>query len=49
MCSQGFLLAKTLGHSYYCIYSHFNKIRDKGKIVSARYPEGRGEREGVGR
>jgi hypothetical protein len=28
-------LAKTLGPSYYCLYSLFNKIRDKGKIVSA--------------
>jgi hypothetical protein len=28
-------LAKTLGLSYYCLYSLFNKIRDKGKIVSA--------------
>jgi hypothetical protein len=29
-------LAKTLVPSYYCLYSLFNKIRDKGKIVSAR-------------
>jgi hypothetical protein len=28
-------LAKTLGPSYYCLYSLFNKITDKGKIVSA--------------
>jgi hypothetical protein len=28
-------LAKTLGPPYYCLYSLFNKIRDKGKIVSA--------------
>jgi hypothetical protein len=28
-------LAKTLCPSYYCLYSLFNKIRDKGKIVSA--------------
>jgi hypothetical protein len=28
--------AKTLGPSYYCLYSLYNKIRDKGKIVSAR-------------
>jgi hypothetical protein len=28
-------LAKTLGPSYYCLYSLFNKVRDKGKIVSA--------------
>jgi hypothetical protein len=27
--------AKTLVPSYYCLYSLFNKIRDKGKIVSA--------------
>jgi hypothetical protein len=30
-------LAKTLGPSYHCLYSLFNKIRDKGKIVSAGY------------
>jgi hypothetical protein len=29
--------AKTLVPSYYCLYSLFNKIRDKGKIVSAGY------------
>jgi hypothetical protein len=28
-------LAKTLVPSYYCLYSLFNKIRYKGKIVSA--------------
>jgi hypothetical protein len=28
-------LAKTLGPSYYCLYSLFNKIKDKGRIVSA--------------
>jgi hypothetical protein len=28
--------AKTLVPSYYCLYSLYNKIRDKGKIVSAR-------------
>jgi hypothetical protein len=28
-------LAKTLGPSYYCLYSLFKKIRDKGKIVSS--------------
>jgi hypothetical protein len=28
-------LAKTLDPSYYCLYCLFNKIRDKGKIVSA--------------
>jgi hypothetical protein len=27
----------TLVPSYYCLYSLFNKIRDKGKIVSAGY------------
>jgi hypothetical protein len=35
-------LAKTLGPSYCCLYSLFNKIRDKGKIVSAWYRGGRG-------
>jgi hypothetical protein len=30
-------LTKTLGPSYYCLYSLFNKIRDKGKILSAGY------------
>jgi hypothetical protein len=29
--------AKTLVLSYYCLYSLFNKIRDKGKTVSAGY------------
>jgi hypothetical protein len=29
-----FQLAKTLGPSYYGLYLLFNKIRDKGKIVS---------------
>jgi hypothetical protein len=29
-------LAKTLGLSYYCLYFLVNKLRDKGKIVSAR-------------
>jgi hypothetical protein len=29
--------AKTPVPSYYCLYSLFNKIRDKGKIVSAGY------------
>jgi hypothetical protein len=28
-------LTKTLGPSYYCLYSLFNNITDKGKIVSA--------------
>jgi hypothetical protein len=34
--------------SYYCLYSLYNKIRDKGKIVSARYRGGGEEREGAG-
>jgi hypothetical protein len=42
-------LAKTLVPSCYCLYSLFNKIRDKGKIVSARYRGGEGEREGAAR
>jgi hypothetical protein len=29
------------------LYSLFNKIKDKGKIVSARYCGGEGEREGA--
>jgi hypothetical protein len=33
-------LAKTLVPSYYCLYSLFNKIRDKGKTVSAGYGGG---------
>jgi hypothetical protein len=37
-------LAKTLVSSYYCLYSLSNKIRDKGKIVSAGYWGGSGER-----
>jgi hypothetical protein len=36
-------LAKTLVPSYYCLYSLFNKIRDKGKIVSAGYGGGGGK------
>jgi hypothetical protein len=40
-------LAKTLVPSYYCLYSLFNRIRDKGKIVSAGYGGGGGEREGT--
>jgi hypothetical protein len=28
-------LAKTLGLSCHCLYSLFNKIREKGKILSA--------------
>jgi hypothetical protein len=40
-------LAKTLFPSYYCLYSLFNNIRGKGKIVSAGYPGGEGKREGA--
>jgi hypothetical protein len=32
--------AKTLGPPYYCLYSLFNKIRDKGKTVSAGWGKG---------
>jgi hypothetical protein len=39
--------SKSLGPSYYCLYSLFNKIRDEGKIVSARYRGGGGKREGA--
>jgi hypothetical protein len=39
-----FKLAKTLGPSYYCLHSVFNKIRDKGKIVSAWKQGGGGEK-----
>jgi hypothetical protein len=39
-------LAKTLGPPYYCLYSLFNKIRDKGKIVSACTEGGGGQGEG---
>jgi hypothetical protein len=42
-------LAKTLGPSYYCSYSLFNKIRDKGKTVSAWKRGGGEEKVGVGR
>jgi hypothetical protein len=38
--------SKKLVPFYYCLYSLFNKIRDKGKIASAGYWGG-GEREGV--
>jgi hypothetical protein len=38
-------LAKTLGPSYYCLYSLLNKTRDKGKIVSASYGGGGGRVE----
>jgi hypothetical protein len=41
-------LRKTLGLSYYCIYSLFNKIRDKGIIVSAWEQGLGGDRERVG-
>jgi hypothetical protein len=46
-CWKGSLsqLAKTVGPSYYCLYSLFNKIKDKGKIVSAG---SRGARRGGG-
>jgi hypothetical protein len=40
-------LAKTLCPSYYCLYSVFNKIRDKGRTVSAWKLGGSGG-EGVG-
>jgi hypothetical protein len=40
--------AKTLGPSYYYLYSFFNKIRDKGKIVSAWQRGGWGVRGGIG-
>jgi hypothetical protein len=39
--------AKTLVPSYYGLYSLFNKIRNKGKIVSAGYQGVGGEREGA--
>jgi hypothetical protein len=39
--------SKTLVPSYYGLYSLFNKIRDKGKIVSARHRGGGEEREGA--
>jgi hypothetical protein len=46
-------LAKTLCPSYYCLYSLFKKIRDKGKRVSpwkrrGREREDRVERKGRG-
>jgi hypothetical protein len=40
-------LAKTLVPSYYGLYALFNKIRDKGKIVSDWYQRGGGEKEGA--
>jgi hypothetical protein len=40
--------AKTLFPSYYCLYSLFIKIRDKGKIVSAGYWRSGGEEGGGG-
>jgi hypothetical protein len=39
------ILAKTLCPSYYCLYSLFNKIRDKSKTVSAWKRGGRGGEE----
>jgi hypothetical protein len=39
--------AKTLVPSHYCLYSLYNKIRKKGKIVSAGYLGSGGEREGA--
>jgi hypothetical protein len=33
----GRTIAKPLVPSYYCLYSLYNKIRDKGKIFSAGY------------
>jgi hypothetical protein len=41
-------LAKTLCPSYYCLYSVFNKIRDKGKTVSAWKQESGEEKKGLG-
>jgi hypothetical protein len=40
--------AKTLVPSYYCLYSLFDKIRVKGKIVSAGYLGGEGKKARVG-
>jgi hypothetical protein len=40
-------LAKMLCPSYYCLYCLFNKIRDKGRTVSAWKQGGRGDEEGV--
>jgi hypothetical protein len=34
--------------SYYCLYSLFNKIRDKGRTISAGREGEWGEMEGVG-
>jgi hypothetical protein len=34
--------------SYYCLYSLFNKIRDKGRTDSAWKSRGRREMEGAG-
>jgi hypothetical protein len=34
--------------SYYCLYSLYNKIRNKGKIVSAGYRGGGGRGRGRG-
>jgi hypothetical protein len=41
-------LAKSLVPSYYGLYSLYNKIRDKGEIVSAGYQVG-GKGGGRGR
>jgi hypothetical protein len=41
--------SKNLGPSYYCLYSLFNKIRDKGKIISAWYRGGKGGRGSRGK
>jgi hypothetical protein len=38
---------KPLVPSYYCLYSLYNKIRNKGKIVSAGYWGVAGERVGA--
>jgi hypothetical protein len=34
--------------TYYCLYSLFNKIRDKGRTVSAWKGGGGGDRKGIG-
>jgi hypothetical protein len=41
-------LAKMLCPSYYCLYSLFSKIRDKGRTVSAWKRGDGGERERAG-
>jgi hypothetical protein len=40
--------AKTLVPSYYCLYSLYNKIRDKGRIVLPGSVGGRGGGDGAG-